>query len=167
MQENQSELKGRVVKVLAWLAILAVAWLLLSGLFKPIILVLGALSCVLTVYVVHRTSFFKDSTSLHVLPRMPVYWFRLCIDIIKSSISVTRIILDPKLPISPTVVEFEAAPKGPIGQVILGNSITLSPGTVTMDVHEGRLCVHCLTQEGADALLADDVNQRTAELTDK
>ena len=167
MQENQNRLKNRTATVVAWLAILAVTWLLLSGLYKPIVLMLGALSCVLTIYVIHRTGFFQDSTSLHVLPRIPGYWFRLCIDIVKSSISVTRVVLDPKLPISPTVVELEAAPKGPIGQVILGNSITLSPGTVTLDVYEGRLSVHCLTQEGADALLADDINQRTAELTDK
>ena len=152
MQEDQGKLKNHVAKILAWLVILAVSWLLLSGLYKPIILALGALSCALPAYVVHRAGFFQESTSLHVLPRIPGYWFRLCIDIIKSSISVTRIILDPKLPISPTVVEFEAAPKGPVGQVILGNSITLSPGTVTIDAYEGRLRVHCLTQEGADAL---------------
>ena len=167
MQENQRRLNNRTATVLAWLAIIAITWLLLSGLYKPIVLTLGALSCVLTVYVVHRTGFFDDSTSLHVLPRMPGYWFRLCIDIVKSSLAVTRVILDPKLPISPTVVEFDAAPKGPVGQVILGNSITLSPGTVTVDMYEGRLSVHCLTQEGAEALLADDINRRTAELTDK
>ncbi|MCW9016519.1 MAG: Na+/H+ antiporter subunit E [Kangiellaceae bacterium] len=147
--------------------ILAAVWLLWSGLYKPLVIGLGAASCLLTVLVAHRIGFFNESTSIHVLPRMPRYWFQLFIDIIKSNIDVTRIILDPKLPISPTEVEIEAAPKGPIGQAILGNSITLSPGTVTIDVFEGRLRIHCLTKEGAEELIACDINQRTAELTEK
>jgi multicomponent Na+:H+ antiporter subunit E len=89
------------------------------------------------------------------------------IEIIKSSFDVAKIVLSPKLPISPTLIEFDAQPQGPIGQAILGNSITLSPGTVTLDVHDGRLQVHCLTREGAQALLSGDANRRAAALTSK
>lgn len=167
MHDKQSSPKSNISIKLAWLVILAAVWLLWSGLYKPLVVGLGAASCLLTVFVAHRIGFFKESTSIHVLPRLPRYWFQLIIDIVKSSITVTRIILNPKLPISPTEVEIEAAPKGPVGQAILGNSITLSPGTVTIDVHEGRLRIHCLTKEGADELMACDINQRTAELTDK
>ncbi|MCW8879090.1 MAG: Na+/H+ antiporter subunit E [Kangiellaceae bacterium] len=167
MQENQRASKPNIRVILIWLVILAAVWLLWSGLYKPLVIGLGAASCLLTVLVAHRIGFFNESTSIHVLPRMPRYWFQLFIDIIKSNIDVTRIILDPKLPISPTEVEIEAAPKGPIGQAILGNSITLSPGTVTIDVFEGRLRIHCLTKEGAEELIACDINQRTAELTEK
>jgi multicomponent Na+:H+ antiporter subunit E len=52
-----------------------------------------------------------------------------------------------------------------VGQVILANSITLTPGTVTLDVFEDRLCVHCLTREGAEALQAGDANRRIARIT--
>jgi len=51
-----------------------------------------------------------------------------------------------------------------ISQTILGNSITLSPGTVTLDVHEGELLVHCLTREGAEELRKGEVNRRVAAL---
>ena len=74
---------------------------------------------------------------------------------------------DPKLPISPTVVYLEAEPEGPVGQVILANSITLTPGTVTLDVFDNRLLVHCVTREGARAIEAGDANRRVAELTKK
>ena len=50
------------------------------------------------------------------------------------------------------------------GKVILGNSITLSPGTVTIDVHEDRLLVHCLTAHSAANLRGREVEQRTARL---
>ena len=165
-----SEQKSRAnpwLVVIGWLVILAGVWLLWSGYFKPLLLGLGAFSCLLTVYLAHRTGFFDEPTSIHVIPRIPLYWFDLFIEIIKSSIEVTRIVLDPKLPISPTVVDMKALPKGAIGQVILGNSITLSPGTITIDIHKGNLKIHCLTKESAKALIEGPTNQRTAELTDK
>ncbi len=145
--------------------LLMVSWLLWSGLYKPLLIGLGVFSCGLCVYLAHRTGFFNSKSGLHILPRLPKYWAWLTKEIIVSSFDVAKIVLHPKLPISPTVLDFEAAPKGPIGQVILGNSITLSPGTVTIDVHDGRLKVHCLTKQGAKALLAGDANERTADLT--
>jgi len=140
-------------------------WLLWSGIYKPLVLGLGFLSCTLSVYLAHRLGFFKEVMPLHVIPLLPRYWGWLLVEIVKSSFMVARIILSPKLPISPTVVEFEAAPKGPIGQIILGNTITTSPGTVTLDVRNGRLRVHCLTRDIADELLSGQTNRRAAELT--
>ena len=122
------------------LLLLAAAWLFWSGIYKPLLLWLGAFSCALSVYIAHRVGFFEQATGLHVIP---------------------------KLPISPTVVYLEAEPEGPVGQVILANSITLTPGTVTLDVFNDRLCVHCLTSEGAQALESGDANRRVARLTSK
>jgi multicomponent Na+:H+ antiporter subunit E len=102
-----------------------------------------------------------------VIPKLPRFSLWMLVEIVKSSLEVVRIVLDPKLPISPKVVYLDAKPKGPIGQVILANSITLTPGTVTLDVFNDRLCVHCLTSEGARALESGDANRRIATLTDK
>ena len=154
-------------RVLPLLLVLVVAWLLWSGLYKPLVLGLGALSCVITVYIAHRIGFFDQPSGLHVIGRLPKYWMWLIGEIVKSSLQVTRIILHRDLPISPTLVTFDAEPKGPIGQAILGNAITLSPGTVTLDVHADKLRVHCLTTEGAQDLLEGDANRRSAELTDR
>jgi len=149
----------------ALLLLLMAAWLLWSGVYTPLLIGLGAVSCVLSLFLAYRIGFFDDLFSLHVIPRLPRYWGWLLLEIVKSSLDVTRIILHRQLPISPTVVEFDAAPKGPVGQAILGNSITLSPGTVTLDVHDGRLRVHCLTREMAATLLSGEFNRRAAELT--
>ncbi len=149
----------------ALLLVLATAWLLWSGIYTPLLLGLGALSCLLSLYLAHRIGYFDELFSLQVIPRLPRYWAWLLREIVKSSFDVARIILHRQLPISPTVIEFESDPNGPVGQVILGNSITLSPGTVTLDVHDGRLRVHCLTRAGADALLSGEFNRRAAELT--
>lgn len=152
-------------RAIGLLVLLVIAWLVWSGLYKPLLLSLGAFSCLLCVYLAHRVGFFKERSGLHLIARLPGYWLWLFVEIVKSSIDVAKIVLNPKLPISPTVVELKAKPKGPIGQAILGNSITLSPGTVTLDVHEGILQVHCLTQASANDLLTGESNRRAASLT--
>ncbi len=151
--------------VVVLLLLLIAAWLLWSGIYKPLLLWLGALSCALSAYIAHRVGFFARTSGLHVIPKLPRFSLWLLVEIVKSSLEVMRIVLNPKLPISPTVVYLDAQPEGPVGQVILSNSITLTPGTVTLDVFNDRLCVHCLTREGAQALEAGDANRRIAELT--
>ena len=83
---------------------------------------------------------------------------------IKSNLDVSRRILSPRLPISPTVVWVPASQKSEMGRVIFANSITLTPGTVSIDVREGEIEVHALSKEGADALLEGEMNRRVAAI---
>ena len=144
--------------------ILAVSWVLWSGLYKPLLLGLGVFSCVLTVILAQRMGFFRHQAILQVLPSLPGYWWWLLREIIASSIDVAKLILQPSLPISPVVVELEVKTQSDVARVILGNSITLSPGTVTLDMHEGKLLVHCLTSESARALQEGEADRRAADL---
>ncbi|MDX2463442.1 MAG: Na+/H+ antiporter subunit E [Porticoccus sp.] len=154
-------------KLAILLLILAIAWLLWSGIYKPLLLGLGVFSCLLSLYLAHRMGALDDSMfSWYVLPRLPRYWVWLLKEITLSSFEVARIILKREMPISPTIIEFDAVPADPVGQAILGNSISLTPGSVTLDIHEGKLTVHCFTQVGADALLEGEMNRRAAALTD-
>ena len=147
--------------------VLVTAWLLWSGLYKPLLLGLGALSCLLSLYLAHRMGALDPSVfSWYVIPRLPRYWAWLLKEVAISSFEVAMIILKRDLPASPIIIEFDAAPVGPVGQAILGNSISLTPGSVTLDIHEGKLTVHCLTRAGADALLKGEMNRRVAALTD-
>jgi multicomponent Na+:H+ antiporter subunit E len=157
----------RIAGVFALLLLLVAAWLLWSGIYKPLLLWLGGFSCALSVFIAHRVGFFNQASGFHVIPKLPRFSFWLLVEIVKSSLEVVRIVIDPRLPISPTVVNLDAKPEGPIGQVILSNSITLTPGTVTLDVFNDRLSVHCLTREGARALESGDANRRVAALTNR
>ncbi len=157
--------RNRLVSVVALLTLLATAWLFWSGIYKPMLLWLGVISCVISLYLAHRIGFFQNHSGFHLAPRLIRYWVWLLKEVGKSSYDVAKIVLSPNLPISPTLVEVEAKPRGPIGQVILSNSITLSPGTVTLDLHDSKLMVHCLTRQGAAAL--DEANEVTAALTGK
>ncbi|MDP5029942.1 MAG: Na+/H+ antiporter subunit E [Paraglaciecola sp.] len=160
--------EARLSSILLLLLVLAISWLLWSGLYKPLVMGLGAFSCVLSVYLAHRMGFFRHHQAMFkVLHRLPGYWWWLLKEIVTSSIDVAKLILSPSLPISPTVVVLDAATKTDVGHVILGNSITLSPGTVTLDVHEGKLLIHCLTIEGAKEIQKGEANRRAAALEKK
>lgn len=149
------------------IAALVFAWAVWSGMTKPLLIGLGIASVVVVKLLTRRMAVLSDDAfSLHLGVRVLPYWGWLFVEMIKSSIEVTRIVLDPKLPISPVTVDVDAQPRGPVGQVILANSITLTPGTLTIDLDDGRLRVHCLTRAGAEQLRAGAMGRRVAAITE-
>ncbi len=157
--------KSSVQRTLLLLLVLAAAWLLWSGLFKPLLLALGALSCALTFLLVRRMGYIDNELfALRFSFRLFGYWAWLGREVWRSSLSVARIVLDPRLPISPRIVKLRATAPHPVDQVILGNSITLTPGTLTLDLHEGELMVHALTEAGAADVASGEMDRRVARL---
>ena len=151
-----------LLTLLLWFA----AWLLWSGMFKPLLIGLGVVSCLLVLVLSKRMDFFeKDVFSLHLVWRLLPFWGWLGKELVVANLQVARVVLSRDMPMSPTVIRLQALSPDPVGQAILGNSITLTPGTVTVDDHEGELLVHCLTREGADALIEGEMNRRVAALT--
>ncbi|MFT5548784.1 MAG: multicomponent Na+:H+ antiporter subunit E [Candidatus Azotimanducaceae bacterium] len=151
---------------LVLLVLLAATWMLWSGFFKPLLLSLGVFSCLLTYVVVKRMGYFNDQYfALHFSFRLFSYWLWLGREIIRSSVDVARIVLSPSLPISPRVVEIKVTAQHPVDQVILANSITLTPGTLALDLHNGIIKVHALTEAGARDLVSGEMDRRVAQLS--
>ena len=78
---------------------------------------------------------------------------------------VSRLVLSPKIKISPRTVRLDVSALDSVDQALLGNSITLTPGTLTLDVHEDQMLVHALTEAGAKALQAGDMQRRVAQMS--
>jgi multicomponent Na+:H+ antiporter subunit E len=152
-------------RILILALLLIVAWVLWSGYLKPLLLGLGALSCVLTIWVVRRMGYFDDDTfAFHYDWRLLGFWAWLGREVVLSSIEVARVVLRRKVEVEPKVVDMDGSGLGPVDLALLGNSITLTPGTLTLDVYEGRLLVHALTPEGAAALQRGEMQRRVAAL---
>jgi len=151
--------------MLLLLALLITAWLLWSGQFKPLLLALGAFSCLLVGYLTQRMGYFDNEVfALRFGLRLFSYLAWLAKEVVLSSVEVARVVLDPRLPISPQVVEIKASADHPVDLTILGNSITLTPGTLALDVHRGVIKVHSLTKAGADHLVSGEMDRRVAAL---
>ena len=146
-------------------ALLVAAWLLWSGLYKPLLLALGAVSCALTLWIIKRMGYFgAEVFAFRYNLRLVNFWLWLGGEIVRSSISVARIVLSPRLAIQPSVVRLPVQHLEPVDQALLGNSITLTPGTLTLDVDEGTLLVHALDADGAKSVIDGDMLRRVEKL---
>lgn len=141
-------------------------WLLLSGMFVPFLLAAGV-GCALAVALLARRMDVVDHEG-HPIQlawgAILFYWPWLGVEIVKSAWSVSKQILHPDLPISPTLVEFAPTQRTDLGLVIHANSITLTPGTITVEAEPGRFLVHALTREGAQGLDGSDMDRRCTAL---
>lgn len=137
-------------------------WLLWSGHFKnPLLLGLGVVSCVLVVAIALRMDTVDlEGHPMHLAGRAALYWPWLLWAITRANIDVALRILRPGLPISPTMVEVRTSQKSALGQVIYANSITLTPGTVSVDLTGDVITVHALSRESAEELMGGEMDRR-------
>ena len=152
------------MRIIATAIVLARLWLLLSGLYKPLILAFGAASVVLVVFVVNRMDAVDgDRVALHLKPLASVrYFFWLLGEIAKSNWAVTKIVLSPSLPIRQRLFPVPYNQKTDLGQVIFANSITLTPGTLTVETDLGYFLVHALSFSPGDMDALADMDARVS-----
>ncbi len=132
-----------------------------SGALSSGVLSLGVLSCLVVVAIARRMNVVDHEGVPIELPlRALAYLPWLLWEIAKSNVAVARLILSPSLPISPRMVKVQAGQRHDIGRVIYANSITLTPGTVTVGVEGDKLTVHALTEEAAESLESGEMDRR-------
>jgi multicomponent Na+:H+ antiporter subunit E len=146
--------------------VLSALWLVLSGYFdKPNILAMGAVSVVLVVLISRRMGMVDhEGHPVHLSGRALRYWPWLLKEIIKSALQVSKIILSPRMPIHPTTFDVRGMQKTELGLVIFANSITLTPGTVTIALSNNVLTLHALTTEAANGWEESEMNRRVFAL---
>lgn len=157
----------RVFRSLSLFVVLFIAWVLLSGYFTPFLLGAGAGSALAVVWLSRRLGIVdEESHPLHMGWRLvSSYWPWLLWEIVKSAWDVTKRIVSPgRFPISPSLVEFAPTQSSDLGLVIHANSITLTPGTIAVEVERGHFLVHALTQGAGDGLAGSDMDRRCTAL---
>ncbi len=145
-------------------------WLVLSGMFDVLHLAYGVFSVALVMLLNHRLHLLPlspgESATEHpiILHRLLFYLLWLLWQIVQSGIYVAYIVLHPRMPIDPRIVFFRSRQANVQARVILGNSITLTPGTITIEIEGDRFMVHALNGEVADGLVSGDMECRVARL---
>lgn len=155
----------RVAQAVGLILCLAGIWLLLSGHFEPLLLLLGLVSLVISASIARRMDVIDhEGVPLHLSVWTPWYWLWLAREIVTSNVDVAKRVIDPRLPIRPRLFETRASQQTDLGQVIYANSITLTPGTVSVDLDPGIIQVHALTEESAAGVEAGEMDRRVAAL---
>ncbi|MEO8079355.1 MAG: Na+/H+ antiporter subunit E [Caldimonas sp.] len=142
-------------------ATLCAFWLLLSGFFTAFLLTAGVGSALAVVLCARRMDLVDGAGHpVECATVIWLYWPWLLKEIARSAWDVSRIIVDPRLPISPTLIRFAPSQRTPFGLVIHANSITLTPGTITIEAHTGEFLVHGLTRAGAQGCVDSAMDRR-------
>jgi len=158
------------MKVISFGALLFALWVLLSGHFSFLLLSLGLASVALTLYLVRRMNVIDhESHPVHLYSKFPTFFIYIIREIVKANIDVIKRILKVGgKEISPQLVKLPVSQKTDLSRVIYANSITLTPGTVSVELNKDFVTVHALTKEGADELLSGDMSKMIPEqLADK
>ena len=143
---------------------LFVFWLALSGHYTVKLVVIGALSAAACVYAAIRMRVAdSEGHPVEFVRGTVTYYPWLIVEIAKSAWTVTKIILNPRLPISPTMTAVRAGQKTQVGRATYANSITLTPGTITAGVSGNVFTVHALTRDGASDLEAGGMDRRVKQ----
>lgn len=142
---------GRLcMRLISLLTALFLFWLALSGYFKPFLLTAGVASALACLLVARRMGVADSEGHPNQLFARALTFFPWLIwEIAKSCWAVTKLILHPSLPISPTMTRVKASQRSVVGVVTYANSITLTPGTITTGVEGNELIVHALVRDGA------------------
>lgn len=144
---------------------LFLVWILLSGYFKTNLLVLGVLSCLFVSWLAIKLDIFSDNSDhLKINIRAIGYAPWLLKEIIKSNLHVSRIVLDPKLPINPQSLWIEGSQKTDTALAIHANSITLTPGTISLEVDGKKIHVHAISDDAAQGVKDGDIDKKVANL---
>ncbi|MDZ4655145.1 MAG: Na+/H+ antiporter subunit E [Coriobacteriia bacterium] len=147
---------GTAVKTTQASITLFAFWLVISGSVAPLDLVIGVAYSVGLGWWAARNLWSDDAPtlSLRQLGRLLVYVPWLLKEIVVAAVSVAERVLDPRMPIDPVIITYRGSMQRDVSRVALANSITLTPGTLTVDVDENTFTVHCLAEEFADSIVS-------------
>jgi len=144
---------------------LAAFWLLNSGHYSILILLLGAASIILVLIISHQMDVVdQESQPLYLTRNIFGYYFWLIKEVTQANITVVKHIWLGKESISPTLKKIKISQKTDMGKVIYANSITLNPGTVAIDLIDDEIIVHALLYKGIESLKAGEMDRRVSLL---
>ncbi len=140
---------------------LLAVWLLISGHYNPLLVSLGIASALFVTWIARRMDVVDhEAHPAEATIRFVLTWPPLALDIVKANFDVARRILRRDLDISPVCFTVTASQSSAMGRVAYANSITLTPGTVTIDVDGNRFRVHALSPAGRAALETGEMDAR-------
>ena len=136
---------------------LFILWIIFNGRLTPEVAVIGLVISAVIVFFMCRFmdySIRKEKALYMLIPWLIRYFFILLTEIIKANIATAGFVLNPKIEVEPRIVTFKPDIRSGFLKAVLANSITLTPGTITINIEDGEYTIHCL-----DLDLATDIGE--------
>jgi multicomponent Na+:H+ antiporter subunit E len=151
------------MRALSLAVVLLLYWLLLSGHYTLFLVGAGGLAAVLVAWLgLILGNADREGHPIEMLPRALLYWPWLVKEATLSALHVARILINPSLPIAPRLMRVKYSQKTAPGIVTYANSITLTPGTITVLVRgrDREFLVHALDDHSAKGLETGEMDRR-------
>lgn len=152
----------KVKSALIGMVILFIIWILLAGTSSQELIIGGIVAVVITLLFHQKLSMLGD---IKLSPKSIIFMFRYTFvflwELIKSNIDVAKRVISPKLPINPGIVKVKTNLRSSIGRAFLANSITLTPGTLTVEMREDSFYIHWID------VTSEDIEGATKEIVSK
>lgn len=168
MKEKKLQ-KKTIINWIEIFIILFLAWIIMSGIFELKFMLYAVLACAAISTLCLRLLNIQAMKSKKIYFMLEMNWFRfiayfgwLLVQILKSAWYVSKVTLIKRDEISPSVVWFSVDYDNPVAAALLANSITLTPGTITIDIKKGVYSVHALTDETAEGVLDGSMQKKVA-----
>jgi len=152
--------------VVSLVVVLAITWLLFSGMWdQPLLLSLGAASVLFTVWLSRRLGLVdREGHPVHRLAATLRYLPWLVGQVVQANLHVTRCVLSRRCEIRPRIVRYPHGQHTDLGRTTLANSITLTPGTVTIHVRDRELWFYALDDACAQGVLSGEMDRRVRRI---
>ncbi|MCK5169960.1 MAG: Na+/H+ antiporter subunit E [Bacteroidales bacterium] len=153
----------KIKNQLSLFIILFIIWVLLNNSFQFELIIIGfVLSLIISILFGRHIQIFNE---LKFIPKSflntILYLFVFLIELIKSNLDVARRVITPSLPINPGIIKTKTKLKSKMGRMILANSITLTPGTLTVDIEDDIMYIHCID------VCCEDIDKATEAIVKK
>ena len=157
-----------MIRSLSLILVLTAFWLLFSGHYDARMLTMGGLSVALTTWIVRRTAVLDDDGhSIPLAISSVVYFPWLMWEIIKSNVEVARLVLSRAERIKPSVFSVRSTQNSDVFRVLYANSITLTPGTLTISVNDDEFEVHAIADGFKEELRTNRMDKRVSRMEGK
>lgn len=165
--------RGSFKSVIVQVVILFGLWLIFSGKYDAMHIGFGVVAVAIVVlinYKLSKLNLFPERGEPNVPIRifqLPFYIIWLMKEIFIASLQVAYLVIHPKMPIKPTLISFRTKLPSSVAKVILGNSITITPGTFTIDIEKDKFLVHGLVPGSAGSLESGGMQSKIMKLFSK
>jgi len=156
-----------MVKLLSLGALLFILWVVFSTFLEPLYLAFGLISVTLSLYLARRLELIAEDGFSHMAAvKLPLYWLWLGVQVVRSNLRVAGFVLSRQPRLRQTFVRVRATQRTELGRAIFANSITLTPGTVTVSARDECL-VHVLSARPGDQAAVEDMDRRVSAIEGK
>jgi len=159
------------MKKFIWMGFLLISfWMLLTFTLDTFSFIVGLIAVSFVMWFNRDLLLNENESNIYTLKgvmHLTKFLLILLKEIVVANIQVAKIVLNPKMPIQPSFFKYPVKLNKPLNQVIFANAITLTPGTLTIDIKEDYFIIHALTENAKNGLFESDLEKAANRLEDK